>query len=315
MATTTQTPTHARPTTLSWVLLALLGLIWGASFLGTKLALDGFGPISIAAIRISLAAVILTAISFATGHGLPDRHTARGRKIWLHALGMALFTNAVPFSLLSWGQIHVTSAFAGITMAVVPLLVLPLAHFLVPGEGLTPRKTVGFVIGFVGVVILIGPDSFQLVGADTLANLARFACIGAACCYAIGSIITRRAPAGSMLSFSAAALSIAAILLLPVAFIIEGVPSTPSPTALAGIIFLGLFPTALATVMLVYIIQSAGPSFLSLVNYQVPVWAVILGLLALNESLPSQFFGALALILAGLSVAQAKFPTRRRKKA
>lgn len=297
---------QTRPTALNWTLLLLLGLIWGASFLGTKLALTGFGPVTIAALRITLAAIILLVVTFATGNGLPDRKSATGRRIWLHALGMALFTNAIPFSLLSWGQLHVSSAFAGITMAVVPLLILPLAHFLVPGEVLTRRKTVGFAIGFAGVVVLIGPSSFQLAGTDIVSNLARFACIGAACCYAIGSIITRRAPQGSLLAFSAAALLIATILLLPLALIVEDIPAAPPLTALAALLYLGVIPTALATVLLVHVIKSAGPTFISLVNYQVPIWAVILGLIVLNESLPSQFFGALALILAGLAIAQAR---------
>ena len=114
---------------LNWLLLLLLGLLWGASFLGVELALEGFGPITIAAIRIAIAAVILISISFAMGHGLPAIRTQTGQKIWRHSFGMALFSNAIPFSLLSWAQIHVSSSYAGITMAVVPLLVLPLSHF------------------------------------------------------------------------------------------------------------------------------------------------------------------------------------------
>lgn len=311
MAATAQAAGPARPTALNWALLILLGLIWGASFLGTKLALDGFGPLTIAALRIAIAAAVLLVVAFATGHGLPDHRTATGRRIWLHCFGMALFSNAIPFSLLSWGQLHVTSAFAGVTMAVVPLLILPLAHVFVPGEVLTRRKSIGFLVGFAGVVILIGPGSFTLIGDDALSNTARLACIAASCCYATGAIITRLTPPGHLLSFSAAAVLIATLLLMPLALVTEGVPGAPPPLALGGILYLGLLPTALATVMLVFVIKSAGPSFLGLVNYQVPVWAVVIGLVVLGESLPPQFFAALALILAGLAAAQA--PLRRHR--
>lgn len=289
-----------------WALMVFLGLLWGASFLGVKLALDSFGPITVAAIRVTIAAVILTAISYAMGHGLPSRATPDGRKTWRHAFGMAIFTNAVPFSLLSWAQIHVTSGYAGITMAVVPLLVLPLSHFFIPGESLSRQKTLGFMIGFAGVVVLIGPAKILESGGGDIENIARLACIIASFCYAIGSIITRLSPKGPQMAFSSAGLILAAIMLIPTALIFEGVPTMPSTTALIGVVYLGLFPTALATVLLVYIIKAAGPPFLSLVNYQVPVWAVVIGMIVLDEALPGQFVWALGLILLGLAVSQIK---------
>jgi len=124
--------TRPAPPPLAWLLLFLLGLTWGGSFLGVAKALTGFGPLTIAAARIAIAAAILTFIVLATGKGLPSRATAIGRRIWLHCLGMGIFSNALPFALLAWGQERVSSGFAGITMAVVPLLVLPLAHVFVP---------------------------------------------------------------------------------------------------------------------------------------------------------------------------------------
>ncbi|MCP5073622.1 MAG: DMT family transporter, partial [Rhodobacteraceae bacterium] len=289
----------------NWLMLLCLAVIWGSSFMGAKLALTGFGPMTLAAGRICIGAVVLTGLTYATGRSLPAFATRTDKRIWLHCLGLALFTNAIPFTLLNWGQLRVTSGFAGICMAVVPLLILPLAHFLLAGERMSARKFIGFVIGFVGVIVLIGPAAFGRSG-DSLENLARLACIGAACCYAIGSIITRLSPPTSVRGFSAAALVLASIIMLPLASFIEGWPQAPNGTAVIGLIYLGLMPTALATVMLVTIINSAGPTFLSLVNYQVPVWAVVFGVLLLDESLPSQFLGALALILAGLAISQSR---------
>ncbi|WP_069299649.1 DMT family transporter [Neptunicoccus sediminis] len=291
---------------LNWSLLLLLGMIWGASFMGSKYALTGFGPFTVAAIRIALGAVALTVMIYALGRRLPDWSGPNGKRIWLHCLGMALFSNAIPFTLLSWGQLHVTSGFAGITMAVVPLLVLPLAFFLVPGEQTNLRKIIGFCIGFAGTVVLIGVDALDLSGHD-LEGLARLACVGAACCYAIGSIITRLCPPVSNMGFAAGALLLASSLMVPLALFIEGVPDAPATEAIWGVIYLGLFPTALATIMLVTVINSAGPSFLSMVNYQVPVWAVVFGVLLLGETLPGRFIWALALILLGLAISQVRF--------
>ncbi len=292
-------PSRAGP--LQWTLLLTLGMIWGASFLGVEKALESFAPITIAALRIALAAVILAGASYAMGIGLP-----KDRRTWLFAFGMGLFSNAIPFTLLSWGQQFVSSGFAGITMAVVPLLVLPLSHFLIPGMRLTPIKALGFGIGFIGVVVLIGPARILQSGGGDIENIARLACVVASMCYAIGSVITRLAPQGEAMAFSAAALIMGAAVALPIALAVEGVPAAPTLPALAGMLYLGIFPTALATIMLVFIVKTAGPPFLSLVNYQVPIWAVIIGMVVLKEELPGSFIWALGLILAGLAVAQVK---------
>ena len=294
----------AQPGVMNWLLLAVLGFIWGTSFLGVELALDGFGPLTIAAGRIGIGAILLLIVAQATGVGLPGRRTGPERRIWLHCLGFALFTNVIPFALLGWGQLQVPSGFAGISMAVVPLFVLPLA-FLVLKEPLTMRKLVGFLLGFAGVVILIGPGAL-FSGGDVIVLMAKLACVTASLCYATGSIITRTAPPCPLLSYAAAGLGIAALIIIPTALWIEGVPEFTISTPLAAVVYLGLFPTALATVFLVRVINSAGPTFMSLVNYQVPVWAVINGMLVLDETLPAAFATALALILLGLAISQAK---------
>ena len=294
---------------LDWLFLACLGLIWGASFMAVKLALGGFGPMSIAAIRISMAAVVLLAVVFLTGRRLPSLADPTGRRIWLFCIGMGLFSNAIPFFLLGWGQLRVASGFAGITMSAVPLLILPLAHFLVPGERLTPRKALGFAMGFAGVLILIGPSALESAGGD-LEGLARLACFGAAACYAIGSIFTRLCPPVHPFAFGAAALSVASVLLVPSALWVEGLPASPGATPLLAVLYLGLGPTALATLMLVRVIRSAGPSFLGLVNYQVPVWSVVFGVSFLGEHLPPQFLMALAVILGGLAISQIRLGRR-----
>lgn len=294
------------PGVSDWLLLGLLGAIWGGSFMGVSVALEGFGPLTVSAGRISVAAVVLLALAAAMGQGLPDRHTKTGRRIWLHAFGFAVFTNVAPFSLLAWAQLHVTSGFAGITMAAVPLFLLPMAHFVLPNERMSLRKVIGFLTGFAGVVVLIGPSSISFAAGDATLSVARLACILAAMCYATGSLITRTAPPVAMITFSSAGVTLGACMILPIAIFQEGLPEQANWASILGVIYLGLFPTALATVILVRVINSAGPTFLSLVNYQVPVWAVVLGLVFLGESARPGFFAALVLILLGLAISQAR---------
>ncbi len=296
----------AKPTAVTWVLLLTLGILWGASFLAVELALHDFAPLQIAALRIALAAIIVTTASFALGDRLPPTTTPAGRRIWLHCLGMAIFSNALPFSLLSWAQLNVNSGFAGISMAVVPLIILPLAHIFVPGEHLTRIKLTGFLLGFAGVVILIGPAQILAGTGSDVESTARLTCVIASCSYAIGAITTRTAPKGPALAFSSAALILASLIMLPLAFTLNPFPTAPNANAVLAILYLAVFPTALATMMLVHIIKTAGPSFLSLVNYQVPIWAVLFGMIFLGEALPGSFLVALALILLGMAISQGR---------
>lgn len=312
----TQTPKPEKDATMSdapnlrtWIKLLSLGVIWGASFMSVSLALRDFGPLTVAALRITLGALALLIVLRVSGIGLPDMRTPEGRKIWGFAALMGLFSNAMPFTLLSWGQNYVASGFAGVCMAVVPLFVLPLAHVLIPGERLTARRSISFLIGFVGVVILIGLDAFRLLGSD-LEALARMACLGASLCYALGSITTRLCPGTNLLSLSAAALICGAVMIVPVALWQEGLPDAASPPSLTAILYLGLLPTALAQVLLVQVIRDAGPGFLSLVNYQVPIWSVLFGAVLLSEAVPPQLFISLGLILTGLLLGR-----RRRRTA
>ena len=297
-------------TLLNWAILITLGIIWGASFLGVELALTGFEPMTLVAGRVSMAAVILLTITVIFGDGLPCFKSTNGKRIWLHCFGMGLFTNAIPFSLLSWGQQVVTSGFAGISMAVVPLFVLPLSHYLIPRETMTRIKVIGFLFGFVGVILLIGGDKILAGGLSSPEMFAaQIGCVIASCCYAIGSIVTRLCPPISALSFAATGLLISSLMLIPTALIVDGVPTVSFDIALVGLAYLIVFPTAVATILLTVLVRRAGPPFLSLVNYQVPVWAVIIGVIILDETLPSHFLIALVVILTGLFISQ----LRRRK--
>jgi len=293
-----------KPTLGNWIALICLGAIWGGSFMGAKLALTSFGPMTVALLRLTLASVVLLIIALASGRKFPGFSTSTDRRIWVHITIMGLITNAVPFSLLNWGQLYVSSGFAGVTMAVVPLLVLPLSHFILKSNEMAPQKVIGFIIGFIGIIVLIGPTQLITSTGANLEPVARIACISAALCYGLGAINTRLCPPVSIMVYSTGGLVVGTLFLLPIALLIEGVPQWPETTALIATIYLGLFPTALATILLVGIINSAGPAFMSMVNYQVPLWAIAFGIIFLGEKVPTSFIAALGLIMLGLAVSQ-----------
>ena len=293
-----------KPTALNWAALGVLGLIWGASFMAAKFALESFAPMTISSIRIGIGAGILLLFCLMTGRKFPRFNDPQGTRIWIHMAIFGIITNALPFSLLNWGQNYVTSGFAGVTMALVPLFALPLAHFTLQSERMTFIKTIGFLIGFIGIVVLIEPARFMTSSGAALEPIARMACITAALCYALGTINTRLCPPVSTLIYSAGGLAIGFLIILPISLMIDGVPQVGSTNALAALLYLGVFPTAIATLLLVWVVRTAGPTFLTLVNYQVPIWAVILGVIFFSEAVPPSFVFALALILLGLAISQ-----------
>jgi drug/metabolite transporter (DMT)-like permease len=289
---------------VNWLKISILAIIWGASFMLMSVALRQMGPLMLVAARLSLGAVFLVCLAHLRGGGLPAIRGKNARVIWGFALIMGLFSNAIPFAMLAWGLQYVASGFAGVCMAVVPLLVLPLAHFLVPGERMTMRRSIGFAIGTTGVVVLIGPQAFSSTGSE-LELWARLACVGASMCYAIGSITTRLCPQVDMLSLSAAALCLASAAIIPYALLMEDLPGSLNWQTILAIIYLGLLPTGVAQLLLVQVVRDAGPVFMGLTNYQVPIWAVIFGVFILSEPVPPSLLLALILILGGVALSQA----------
>jgi len=290
-------------TPINWLRICALGLIWGASFMFITIALRDVGPFLIAASRISLGALFLLGLLRLKGRTLPDPRASVGRRIWTFALFMAVFSNVVPFLLLGWAQQSVASGFAGVCMAAVPLIILPLAHLMVPGEQMSARKLVGFTLGTIGVVVLIGPGAFATTGAD-LEDLARLACLGVAICYAMGTIATRLCPDVDRLALAATVMSIGTVIITPVALVVEGMPAGLSLQGALALLYLGVLPTGVAQILLVQVNTEAGPSFFGLVNYMVPVWSVVLGGLILAEPLPPSLLAGMTLILGGVALSQ-----------
>ena len=276
------------PTLLSWLMVITLGITWGSTFLVTELALKGISPFWLAAGRQVIGAAVMLAIWAITRS--PVRVGDDTRPRWPYLLIAGVTSSALPFALLAWGQQYVTSGFAGVSMAAVALIVLPLAHVFVPGEKAGPRRIFGFAIGFVGVCVLIGGRAFDSSGA-ALEAYGRMACLGAATCYAVSSILLRRCPPINPIAMATLLIIVGAAVAVPVAWIAEGPPPfgdlAPPRDALIALVGLGLIPTAAANFLRVFVIRTAGPVFMSITNYIVPIWSVLMGAwLLMNQFQP-----------------------------
>ena len=285
-----------------WIMISTLGIVWGSTFLFIELALQGITPLWLTSARIVFAAVITSIIWLKRGRVLfITRDTA-----WLRLGIIGITSTALPFQLISWGQQYVTSSFAGLAMASMPLFVLPLAYFFNTNEALDRSKFIGFIIGFFGIVILFSPD-FTL-GDDTyiLIILGKLACILAAFCYASNSILMRKLPSIDPVGLAAISLLIGSVWVVLWAIAIEGPPPNISTETLLILILLGLLPTAMANFIRVVLIREAGPVFLSITNYIVPLWAAAVGALFLKEALSIEFYLAATITIAGIYISQMK---------
>jgi drug/metabolite transporter (DMT)-like permease len=275
-----------------WTLLLALVAMWGSSFMFNRIAVASLPPLTVVAGRVGVAAIVLISIVYLLGKRLPSPG-----KGWWPYLVIAIIGNAVPFYLITWGQLVVESALAGILIA----------HFLIAGEHLTRQRTTGFAIGFLGIVLLMGPAALAGVGGDAVRIVSQLAVLGGALCYALQSVLTRLIIKGDVLVSAAATLLIAAVIVVPVALWLDR-PwlLAPVESSVAAVIWLGIGPTAIATILYFMLIRSAGPSFMSLVNYLSPGVAVMLGLLVLGETPQANAYFGLVLILIGLAISQSR---------
>lgn len=283
------------PTLTNWLHLLTLGIIWGGTFMFISIALRDYGPVTVACARTTLGAVSLLIMMKAMKSPWSSKEAIP------YLIRIGALSTAVPFMLLSWGLLYVPSSFAGISMASVPLFILPLAHFF-SNEPLTLRRSLGVILGFFGVLVLIGPAVLSLGSGYVL--FGQIACLATALCYAVSSTQARNCPPVDPMTMSAVSLLVGSLMMIPLMLVIEGVPTVQSSLPTTAIIFLGLMPTAFATYLRILIIRSAGSVFMSFVNFMVPLWAVFFGVILLSEPVPSSLFAALALILGGLIISQ-----------
>ncbi|MGI9483884.1 MAG: DMT family transporter, partial [Hyphomicrobiales bacterium] len=206
----------------------------------------------------------------------------------------------------------------GILMAVVPLTVIILAHLALPDEKLNRYKAAGFVIGFAGVVMLMGFDNIANFANQGIAFWAQLMIILATLCYAVHSISARIMPKVGPLEMSAAVMALAGVMMTCVALFTAPQFFTGASTiSIASVLALGIFPTALASIVLYFLLTGAGPSFVSYCNYLIPAYAVILGVVVMGEDISSTAIFGLVLILSGIAISrrtpgEKRTPTLRR---
>jgi len=285
------------PVLLDYVLLITLAMMFGFSFTLTRIAVLELPPLSIAAGRLLLAVAMLYPLMRLNGQRMP----APGR-IWIPIVAAGFFGNALPFSLISWGQVRVEAGLTSIFMAVMPLVTLLLAHVLTHDEKLTGWKFVGVLFGLAGVVVLMGVSALDALGDELMRQSA---ILISAVSYAFNALITRRLTHLPRWSAMTALMFASCLMLLPFAMLLDTPwQLQPSWQAMSALLGLAIGPTAVATVMILVIISRQGASFLSQINFMVPVFGMLAGVLLLGETLPANAYLALALILIGIAVSR-----------
>ncbi|MEV4809135.1 DMT family transporter [Micromonospora avicenniae] len=299
-----------RPAPRSWLpgFLALAA-IWGSSFLFIKVGVEELHPLQLTLYRVVTGALTLLVVLAVLRDRLP-----REPRVWAHLFVVAAFGVAVPFTLFGYGEQRVESMLAGIWNATTPLIVLPLAVLVFRTERLTTRRAVGLALGFTGVLVVLGV--WEGVGGSHFAG--QLMCFGAAACYGVAIPYQKRFVAGSThsgLSLSAAQLLLATVQLAIVTPLVAGAPPLPTGLSLpvvASVVALGALGTGLAFVINMRNIRIAGASTAATVTYLIPVFAVLIGAVALGERLNwHQPVGAL-IVLIGVAVSQGLLGRRRR---
>lgn len=285
-----------------WLLFALLVLFWGSAFALTKIAVASISPAWVVALRLCLAAVLLWAAAAARGRRLP-----RDLRAWAWFAWMAFSGSFAPFLLIAWGTQHIDSSLAGILSAAVPIMVGALAHFMLPDEPMNRFAAGGLAVGFAGVVLLIGPASLLSLSGSGLQLVAELAVLGATFCFAIQTVTARKMPPMGVGVRAAGSLIVSAVFGLVFALVTDpgGIAyATATPASLAAAVWLGLFPTGVAALVLFRLLDQAGARFLAFSNYLTPAVAVFMGVTLLGERPGWSALAGLGLILAGIAVAE-----------
>ena len=282
------------PSRNDYLLLLVLGVVWGSSFLLIKLAVATIPPITVATARIGIGALVLAVIVAARGRAWP-----RGRRGWLLLLVMGVVGNTIPFSLISWGETRIDSGLTAILMSSVPLASFMLAPAFVHDEPVTPGKLLGVVLGMAGVAVLIGPGALMGAHGELLGEIA---ITGATLCYAVNGLVARRLPPLPAETIGAGCLLCATLAGLPVSLAADR-PwlATPSALSLGALVLLGVLNTGIGYLLMFRLIVRAGAGFSSLNNFLVPLFGVMWGALLLGERPSPRAFAGLLLIFGGLA--------------
>jgi len=296
-----------------WIALAALVVMWGSAYAGLTIAVETIDPLWTAAGRLIGASACLGLIQLIllarSGRAAPEERTAqgRGRILASYAVIGGVFT-AAPFCLYAVAARDTPSAILSICNGGSPFFTAVFAHLFLPGERLGPRAGIGVLCGFAGLAVLVGPQALD-AGAGLSAAGVMLAILGAAL-YAGGNVATRLAPALQPVASSLLITATGGACALAAAVAISPSPGSPDTASLLALALLAVFPTGLATILYVWLIRHAGAMFVAYITYLAPLWAALIGVGLLGEPLTWGMALALALILAGVFVSNARFPRR-----
>jgi drug/metabolite transporter (DMT)-like permease len=290
--------------------MLLLAAIWGCSFLFISIGVRELHPAYLALGRVIAGALVLLIILAIKRESLP-----REPRIWAHTFVVGAIGSAVPWTLFGYGEQRVPSLLAGIWNGITPLVVLPIAVLVFRTEKFTLQRAVGLLLGFLGMMVVLG--AWQLHGGSDLTG--QLLCMAAACSYGVAIPYQKRFIAGSKLSGTAlsASLLLCATVQLAVAAPIIAGHAPPKPWSLsveviASVAALGALGSGIAFVLNLRMIRLIGASMTSMVTYLMPIFAILVGVLVLHEHLTwYQPVGALV-VLTGVAVSQGVVSAARR---
>ncbi|MDV7269804.1 DMT family transporter [Thioclava sp. A2] len=287
---------QSRMAPLTWGLLLILAMIWGSSFLANRAALEGVGVLTTVAFRVAGGAFFLWVYVFARGIKRPT-----GLRPVLAFLLMGAFGNALPFSLIVWGQQHINAGLASILNASAAVFGVVIAAVVFSDERLTRHKALGVAVGFAGVIIAIGWESLTTIDPSAL---GQWAIVAASFSYGVGAALARVLMRGFAPEVSAAgALTGAAVWMIPMMLMVEGVPDFNWPIqSLTGVVWLAFVCSALAYLLYFHILQVAGMANISLVGLLIPPFAIVAGAVVYGERLGMNEITGFVVLTLGLLI-------------
>ncbi|MCW5771371.1 MAG: EamA family transporter [Rhodospirillaceae bacterium] len=286
-----------KPTLLDYGLLFLLAFVFGSTYLFVALGLETLPPLTLAAMRAGLGFAVLAGLAVALGHAIP-----RDRRSWRAFIFLGFFGGALPFTLMSLGQQRIDSSLAAILITTMPLFTLALAHVFTDDRA-NPRKVVGMVLGFVGILLLLGPAALRGHGGSLEGQLLY---IGVALSYAVMGVIIRRLGAGSGTALSRTACSnfVATVMLVPIAFLFEApLAIQPNTHSLIGLLGLGIISSTIGQFLVFRLNAAVGPNFTAVNNLLGPPVGIMWGVLLLGEEITWLRIAAMAVIFLGVAFA------------
>ena len=290
------------------LLLLLLAAVWGGSFFFAEVALRELPPLVITLFRVSLAVPVLLAVVVLRGVPI-----TRSLRVWRAYLVMGAPNNAIPFSLIFWGQTQIESGLASILNGTTAMFGALVAGLLLPDEPLRANKLIGAALGLAGVAFIMGPDALQ---DFNLTNLAQLAILGATLSYAFASVWGKTTLASQPPLMNALGMVVcSSALMLPIVWFAHGVPSLAFQLATWGALLgLAVLSTALAYLLYFAILARAGAANLMLVTLLIPPFAITLGALFLSERIGIQAFAGFAVIAIGFAVTDGRLFARLRQR-